>query len=90
MPCEEAASVKGTRLHSGRFRIEMVANMKIVIVATDGLFEVRVINDQDLTTRKFTYQNVEQARRAATAWSVAFRDCAVIDETVGVAGEGGA
>jgi len=29
--------------------------MKIVIVGTDRMFEVRVLNDQGLTTRKFKF-----------------------------------
>jgi hypothetical protein len=39
--------------------------MKIVIVSTDREFEVRVIDDQGLTIRKFIYLSAEQARRAA-------------------------
>jgi hypothetical protein len=55
--------------------------MKIVIVGIDRMFEVRVIDDQGLTKRKFTYGDIQQARRAATAWSAAYGDCAVIDQT---------
>lgn len=57
--------------------------MKIVIVGGDRMFEVRVINDQGLTMRKFTYTDVQQARRAADAWSAAYGNCQVIDETAG-------
>jgi hypothetical protein len=55
--------------------------MKIVIVDIDRMFEVRVINDRGLMTRKFTYGNLQQARRAAAAWSAAYGDCPVIDQT---------
>jgi hypothetical protein len=55
--------------------------MKIVIVGIDRLFEVRVIDDQGLTTRKFTYNDVRRARRAAAAWSAAYGDCKVVDQT---------
>jgi hypothetical protein len=61
--------------------------MKIVIVGlivrTGRAFEVRVIDDHDLTKRKFTYGNLKQARRAAAAWSAAYGDCPVIDQTEG-------
>jgi len=57
--------------------------MKIVIVGTDRMFEVRVINDRGLTTRKFSYSNLQQARRAAIAWSAAYGDCPVLDQTEG-------
>ena len=57
--------------------------MKIVIVSADGAFEVRVIDDQGLTTRRFTYGNLQQARRAAAAWSTAYGNCPVIDQTEG-------
>jgi hypothetical protein len=55
--------------------------MKIVIVGTNAVFEVRVIDDHGLTKRKFTYSDVQHARRAAAAWSTAYGDCAVIDQT---------
>jgi hypothetical protein len=55
--------------------------MKIVIVGTDRMFEVRIIDDQGLTTRKFTYNDVQRARRAAAAWSTAYGDCPVMDQT---------
>jgi len=29
---------------------------------------------------KFTYSNLQQARRAAAAWSTAYGDCPVIDQ----------
>lgn len=57
--------------------------MKIVIVGTDRMYEVRVINDRGLTTRKFSYGDLQQARRAAAAWSTAFGDCPVIDQAEG-------
>jgi hypothetical protein len=57
--------------------------MKIVIVGTDREFEVRVIDDQGLTIRKFTYRDLQQARRAAAAWSTAYGNCPVIDQTEG-------
>jgi hypothetical protein len=57
--------------------------MKIVIVSADRVFEVRVINNRGLTTRKFTYGDLQQARRAAAAWSAAYGDCPVIDQTEG-------
>jgi hypothetical protein len=57
--------------------------MKIVIVAIDRLFEVRVIYDRGLTTRTFTYTGLQQARKAAVAWSSAYGDCPIIDQTGG-------
>jgi hypothetical protein len=57
--------------------------MKIVIVGKGRMFEVRVIDDQGLTTRKFTYGDLHQARRAAAAWSTAYGNCPVIDQTEG-------
>jgi hypothetical protein len=57
--------------------------MKIVIVGTNRMFGVRVINERGLAIRKFTYGNLEQARRAAVAWSAAYGDCPVIDQTEG-------
>ena len=61
----------------------MVRLVKIVIVGVDRMFEVRVINARGLTTRKFTYGDLQQARRAAAAWSAAYGDCPVIDQTEG-------
>jgi hypothetical protein len=55
--------------------------MKIVIVSTNQVFEVQVLDDQDRTIRKFTYLSVQQARRAAAAWSTAYGNCPVIDQT---------
>ena len=58
-------------------------SMKIVIASTDLGFEVRIIDDRGVTTRKFTYNDVKRARRAADAWSAAYGDCPVIDQTEG-------
>jgi hypothetical protein len=57
--------------------------MKILIISTAGVFEVRVLNDQGVTTRKFTYGNLQQARRAADAWSAAYGNCQIFDQTEG-------
>jgi hypothetical protein len=57
--------------------------MKIEIVRTADAFEVRVIDDRGVTTRKFTYVNLQNARRAASAWSAVYGDCPVIDQTGG-------
>jgi hypothetical protein len=56
---------------------------KIVIVGTDRTFEVRVIDDRGVTMRRFTYVNLQNARRAASAWSAVYGDCPVIDQTEG-------
>ena len=45
--------------------------MKIVIVGTDRMFEVRIINDRGLTTWTLTYRDLRQARQAAASWSAA-------------------
>jgi hypothetical protein len=55
--------------------------MKIVIDGMDRMFEVRIIDDQGVTTRKFTYNDVQHARRTAAAWSAAYWNCPVIDQT---------
>jgi hypothetical protein len=52
--------------------------MKIVIVSTNQVFEVHVLDDQDRTIRKFTYISAKQARRA---WSTPYGNCPVIDQT---------
>jgi hypothetical protein len=57
--------------------------MKIVIVGVDRMFEVRIIDDQGVTTRKFTYSDAQHARRAAAAWASAYGDCPIIDQTEG-------
>jgi hypothetical protein len=57
--------------------------MKIVIASADHTFEVRVVDDRGLTTRKFTYKDVQRARKAAFAWSAAYADCPVVDQTEG-------
>ena len=56
--------------------------MKIVIVGVDRMFEVRFINDRGLTDEEVP-GDLQQARRAAAAWSAAYRDCPVIDQTEG-------
>jgi len=44
-------------------------------------FQVRVVDAEGRTVRMFTYQAIESARRAATAWTVAYGDCRVKDKT---------
>jgi hypothetical protein len=53
--------------------------MKILIVDLSDHVEVRVIDDQGMTIRKFTYRDLLAARRAAEAWSVAYGDCKIVD-----------
>jgi hypothetical protein len=53
----------------------------IVIDKTDRGFEVRVVDGEGRTLRKFTYHTIESARRAAEAWRSAHGDCQVIDQT---------
>jgi len=53
--------------------------MKIIIVDLRDHVEVRVISDQGLTTRRFSYPDLLAARRAAAAWSAAYGDCEIID-----------
>jgi hypothetical protein len=57
--------------------------MKIVIARTPDSWEVRVIDDKGLTTRRFAYRNLLAARRAAAAWSVAYGNCKIIDPDEG-------
>jgi hypothetical protein len=59
-----------------------VRRMKIVIVRLGREFEIRIIDDHGLTTRKFTYMDIEGARRTAAAWSKRYGDCRVIDQIV--------
>jgi hypothetical protein len=42
----------------------------MVFVGVDRMFEVRVINDRGLTPRKFTYGDLQQARRTAADWTI--------------------
>jgi hypothetical protein len=44
-------------------------------------FQVRVVDAEGQTIRMFTYPTIESARRAATAWTVAYGDCRVDDKT---------
>jgi len=44
-------------------------------------FQVRVVDAEGRTVRMFTYPTIESARRAATAWTVAYGDCQVNDKT---------
>ena len=44
-------------------------------------FQVRVVDAEGKTLRKFTYPTIESARRAATAWTVGYGDCQVNDKT---------
>jgi hypothetical protein len=46
----------------------------------DG-FQVRVVNDDGKALRRFTYRTVEDARKAASAWTVAYDNCEVRDLT---------
>jgi hypothetical protein len=46
-------------------------------------FQVLVVDSEGRTTRAFTYPTIEAARRAATAWTVAYGDCRVNDKTGG-------
>jgi hypothetical protein len=42
-------------------------------------FQVRVVDADGRTVRKFTYPTIESARRAARAWTVAYGNCPVHD-----------
>ena len=58
-------------------------SMKIVIIRTPDNYEVRVINEHGLTTRVFTYRDLQAARRAAAAWSTAYGNCEIVDPAEG-------
>ena len=51
-----------------------------ILDSIDG-FQVRVVNDDGSTVRRFTYQRVDDARKAASAWTVAYDSCEVRDLT---------
>jgi hypothetical protein len=57
--------------------------MKIVIARNAPQFEVRIIDERGLTTRKFNHGDLEQARRAAAALSITYGDCPIIDQAGG-------
>jgi len=38
-------------------------------------FQVLVVDSKGRTIRSFTYPTIEAARKAATAWTVAYGDC---------------
>jgi hypothetical protein len=44
-------------------------------------FEVRVIDTEGRTIRKFTYPTIESARKAARAWTVAYGNCPIDDKS---------
>jgi hypothetical protein len=44
-------------------------------------YVVRIVNDDGRTLRTFTYLTVENASRAARAWTVAHGSCPVDDKT---------
>jgi len=47
-------------------------------------FQVLVVDSKGRTIRSFTYPTIEAARKAATAWTVAYGDCRVDDKNRGV------
>ena len=51
----------------------------IEIHKTNAGFEVRVVSDDEQVLRRFTYDTIEGARRAATAWTAAYTDCPIKD-----------
>ena len=44
-------------------------------------FQVRVVDAEGKTLRKFTYPTIESARRAAAAWTVAYNNCWIDDKS---------
>ena len=51
----------------------------IEIHKTNAGFEVRVVSSDEQVLRRFTYDTIEGARRAATAWTAAYNDCPIKD-----------
>jgi hypothetical protein len=51
-----------------------------ILDSVDG-FQVRVVNGDGSTVRRFTYRTVEDARKAASAWTAAYDSCEVRDLT---------
>ena len=57
-------------------------DMHIEIVRIEGKrFQVRVVDADGRTLRMFTYPTIESARRAASAWTVAYNNCWVDDKS---------
>jgi hypothetical protein len=44
-------------------------------------YEVRVVDAEGRTIRKFTYPTIESARTAARAWTVAYGNCPIDDKS---------
>jgi len=44
-------------------------------------FQVLVVDSEGRTIRTFTYPTIESARRAATAWTVAYDNCRINDNS---------
>lgn len=49
----------------------------IEILKAGARFEVRVVNSDGRVLWRFTYDAIERARRAATAWAAAYNDCPI-------------
>jgi hypothetical protein len=47
----------------------------------DGDFEVRVVESDGHVLHRYTYRTIESARRAAAAWTAAYDNCWIKDNT---------
>jgi hypothetical protein len=44
-------------------------------------YEVRVVDADGRTIRMFTYSTIENARKAARAWTAAYGNCPIVDKS---------
>ena len=58
----------------------MAMHIEIIKHASKG-FQIRIVDPEGKMRLMLTYPNIQSARRAAQAWTVAYGDCRIEDKS---------